>query len=254
MTIQDHINVNVLGQPSTFKICLADVPTNDWVIFRHGKGECGPLDGSKLPLLEKHGPLEKVKNGFSYPFNIIAPQVAINHNSSSKVIAAWLKLKYNAQTIIATGLSLGGYGVYDDKLYDKLNLIYAIAPVCGAGRITQVNDYPQMKAWHFHGDADTTVKLGTAKGFIDKYNLLHPESPIKLTIYPGVGHNAWDKAYDVTPGKDELLEWFIQMFAEAPKPGSNVEAMQRLNALLHQMQNGVDTIDLGISQIRETFK
>ncbi len=226
MTISDHINENILGLPSTFKIYLADVPTNDWLIFRHGQAECGPVDGSKLSLVEKHGPPLHAKNGHPYPFNIIAPQVTTNHTKSSMVIAPWLRLKYKAQTILGTGLSLGGFGVYDDKLNDKANLIYAIAPVCGAGRITSVEEYPDMRAWHFHGDLDMTVRIKTATGFIDKYNLIHPDSPIKLTVYPGVKHDAWSRAYDVTPGKDELTQWFIQMFAEAPKPVVDIESFK----------------------------
>jgi predicted peptidase len=226
MKIVDCIGEVALGVPVPYIHLIPDEPSDCFLVFLHGAGETGTVDGAQIRDLEIHGPVMHAKRGFNYKFNIIAPQVQNDHKNLMKVFPAYIKLKYNARVIIVTGLSLGGYGTYDAALNDKLGLIYAYAPVCGAGRPTLIEGYPSnMRMWHFHGDADTTVKWSTARAFINLYNSLNPESQIKTTIYPGINHNSWSKAYSVTPGQDELLQQFNKWFDEAPKQ-TNLDDMK----------------------------
>jgi hypothetical protein len=36
---------------------------------------------------------------------------------------------------------------------------------------------------------------------------------VKKTIYPGVGHNSWDRTYDGSAGHD-VFEWLLQFTRE----------------------------------------
>ena len=86
------------------------------------------------------------------------------------------------------------------------------------GAVTGINTHPKLfrASWAFHGDKDTRVPYIKSKAFVDAYNATHT-TQWKYTLYPGVGHNAWDKACSVTPGQDELLQWLKVQFAAYPK-------------------------------------
>jgi predicted peptidase len=217
MKITDHIQDNAMGNSTTYKLFEPIVPSKNYLIFLHGKGEVGPADGSNLSAVSKLGYTKHATSGFEFPFNIIAPQAVTSFNLIKKFFPGFVKMKYKADTIIVTGLSMGGIGTFDMKFYDDLNLVYAIAPVCGGHPSSNASKFPEMPGWAFHGENDTIVRYTQSKNFVDAYNNTHT-SEFKYTLYPGVGHNAWDKAYSVTPGQDELLQWIIQKFNEAPKP------------------------------------
>lgn len=225
MTITDNIMEPAFGTKITYKLIKAKVPTDRLLICLHGKGEIGPLDGSNLAETLKLGYPMHAKNGFEFNFNMVVPQSAIDHRNLVKILIPYVKLKYNPSAIIVTGLSLGGYGTYDAQLYDTLGLITAIAPVCGAGRLSLVADYGRMNCFHIHGEADTVVAWKTAKAFIDKYNE-KAVWPIKYHVYPGVGHDVWTKAYSVKTGEDELLQWIMARFEEVPAGPVNNDALK----------------------------
>lgn len=217
MKITDFIQENAFGHLVNFKLYEPGTPSKNYLIFLHGIGECGPTDGSQLGLVERHGYPKHAKAGFEFPFNIVAPQVASSYSSLRKFMPAYVKLRFNAEVIIVTGLSMGGFGTFDMRYFDELNLIHAIAPVCGGANAVWGADYPETPGWVFHGDADTTVRYQRSLGFVNVYNDCH-ETQMAYTLYPGVGHDAWTKAYSVAPDQDELLQWIITEFHAAPKP------------------------------------
>jgi predicted peptidase len=219
MNITSHIGEVGIGHVVNYKLFEPSVPSKNYLICLHGIGERGPADGSMLHLVEKLGYPKHAKNGFEFPFNIVAPQVVTSYAAVKKFLPGFIKLKYNADVIIVTGLSMGGYGTFDTQTYDVFRLVYAIAPVCGGGNATAMKAWPEVNGWVFHGENDTTVKYQSSKGPVDVYNATHTKQ-IKYTLYPGVGHNAWDKAYSVTAGSDELLQQIIKWFNEAPKPNA----------------------------------
>lgn len=258
--MKKHTTEKAFGNPVIYIEIPAEVESRDYVIFLHGAGEIGPLDASKLDLVLKHGWPKEAKNGKKFTFNLIIPQsqsVAAGHRNLVKYFPAYIKMKYNARSIFVTGLSMGGYGAYDAILTDNLGIIDGIASVCGAGRSTMMNDYREMTAWHFHGDKDSTVSYRTAKAFVDSYNTSHT-SKIKWTLYPGVGHNSWDKAYSIVPGEDELLQWVIQIFKEKAANDNNhsaelEEIKRRIQILLQLWEKSKNDFDQVIHHIGETI-
>jgi predicted peptidase len=225
MTITPIIEEPCFRTKITYYHIKPKVPSPIYVIFLHGQGELGPLDGSNLAEVLKLGWPMHAKNGFEFPWNMIVPQSQYDHRNLIKLLVPYVKLKYKASGLFVTGLSLGGYGTYDAVLYDTLGLINAIGPVCGSGRLASVASYGRMKAFHIHGENDSTVKWNTARAFIEKYNET-AVWPIKYHVYPGVGHNVWNQAYSVKPGEDELYQWFLERIEELPAEPLNTQAMK----------------------------
>lgn len=227
MNITPHINQNAFGLTINYKLYEPLIPSKNYLICYHGKGELGPLDGSQLDKVEVHGYPKHARNGYEFPFNIIAPQAQTSYSSIRKLLPAYVKLKYKADTIIVTGLSLGGFATFDTPLFDHFKLVCAIAPVCGGISPTLAATYPEINGWAFHGDRDTIVPYGKSKFFVDKYNQNHSHG-FKYTLYPGVGHNAWDKAY---APEGELLDWINTQFATAPSRDIKQKLLDFLNSL-----------------------
>jgi predicted peptidase len=194
MKVTDHIRENAFGNEVTYRMYEPENGSKNFVIFLHGIGECGPIDGSQLNKVEAHGYPQLIKAGAEYPFNVIAPQVAVSYSVLKKFILPYIKLKYGANKIIVTGLSLGGMATYELVTQDDFKLIDAIAPVCGKLSPLLAPAYPELDIWAFHGDKDTTVPFAADKAFVDAYNASHKKQ-IKFSVYVGVAHNAWDFAY-----------------------------------------------------------
>ena len=66
--------------------------------------------------------------------------------------------------------------------------------------ILNLKDLP---IWLFHGDKDEVIPLENSQSI---YKVLKPVNKnIKLTVYKGVDHNSWDRAYD----DNELYKWML---------------------------------------------
>ena len=61
-----------------------------------------------------------------------------------------------------------------------------------------------MPIWVFHGTEDPVIPFSESELMVKK--LLTMGYDIRLTAYPEVGHNAWEKAYL----EDELYSWFLR--------------------------------------------
>lgn len=190
------------------------------VFFMHGLGERGNLQ-SDLTLVSKHGPPKWVKNGTKFPFILISPQLKTNYGDwppwyiDEVVEYCRTYLRIDPRRIYITGMSLGGGGAwYYAQTYP--NKVAALAPVCGSRNLTSkacdlVNN--KIPVWAFHGDKDSTVPLSRSVNMINAMNACVPApnpAPI-LTIYPGVGHNAWDNAYrpDNTIHNPNVYQWMM---------------------------------------------
>lgn len=189
---------------------MADQPTNFWVPFLHGVGEVGPLDGSMQHKIETHGYPKHIKNGLSLPFNVYAVQSPVqNHNAICKVLVPHLMMQYGAEDIVVTGLSMGGYGTWNMLWRDHYKKLKAIVPVCGASNFSNYQDANNIPVLAVHGDKDTKVYYSRGKKTVDLLNEAHPGQAELITL-PGVGHNAWDQAYDVNhPVGQRVLDFIM---------------------------------------------
>ncbi len=190
------------------------------MFFLHGLGERGNNE-SDLPKVAKNGPPKLVKNGTDFPFILISPQLKTNldwpPNYVDEVVEHILQgsLRVDPNRVYVTGLSLGGGGAwfYAQSFPEK---IAALAPICGsrnnknkACNIAAEN----IPVWAFHGDNDPTINYKKTTLMIEAINECTPAiNPApKLTIYEGVSHNSWSRAYknDNSLHTPNIYQWFM---------------------------------------------
>lgn len=228
------------------------------VIFLHGVGERGANSTNKstlegtVQLVAKLGPPKHVKDGHNFPFILISPQLKNNNGSWPNwyvlEVINWAKskLRVDEKQIHITGLSLGG-GAAWAMMQDYPKLFASGAPLCAgynspgkAPNIAKEN----IPIWTFHGDADTTVPLSKTTKMVNAVNGSKPTpSPkVKLTVYPGVKHDAWGRAYrpDHSYHKPNVYEWMMSQSNK--KNGSN--SLPTANAGSDKTYNGTSKITL----------
>ncbi len=184
------------------------------IIFLHGMGE----RGEDLKLVKRHGPPKVVAKDKSLPFLIVSLQCLKGKKGSGmfKGGKGWwqtkdlnLVLKYLLKTlnvdkdrVYLTGLSMGGFGTWSWAAENPEHFA-AIAPVCGGGNPMVGRKYGKLPIWAFHGDKDNVVPLRMSQAMVDA--VVAAKGNAKLTVYPGVGHDSWNKAYN----DKELYKWFL---------------------------------------------
>lgn len=101
------------------------------------------------------------------------------------------------------GLSMGGMGTYE-LLYHMPHTFAAAFSICGGGMENKLAPkIAQTPLWIFHGDADDVVPVEFSVKMANAIKEANGE-PL-LTIYEGVGHNAWDKVFQ----EPDLLNWLF---------------------------------------------
>ena len=99
------------------------------------------------------------------------------------------------------GLSMGGMGTFD-LLSLKPDIFAAAFPICGGGNPRTARKISRVTAfWIFHGAEDETVDPQYSEEMAAA--LKKHKGDVKLTIYPGTGHNSWDSAF----AEKDLLPW-----------------------------------------------
>jgi predicted esterase len=180
-------------------------PARRWplLIFLHGSGE----RGDDVSVVRKWGPITWLDQGHSVPMIVVEPQCP-EQEWWDPVRLARLVDKISAQRrvdpkrIYFTGLSMGGFGsiefaaTYPDR-------VAAIAPLSGGEDPAIAPRLGKMPAWFFHGADDEVVPAQMSQDLADA--LRRQGAPVKLTIYPGVGHEKWD----VTYANPALYSWFL---------------------------------------------
>ena len=174
------------------------------IIFLHGSGE----RGADLEAVKKHGPPKLVAAGAAWPAVLVSPQLETGarwNPADLHALANLLKarMRIDPDRVLATGLSLGGMGVWDWAAAYPGDLA-AIAPVCGYGDPKQACQVIKVPVRAYHGDADTVVPLAAQQASVDALRACG--GTVDFIIYPGVGHNAWDPAYN----DPELLPWLLR--------------------------------------------
>jgi hypothetical protein len=195
------------------------------VIFLHGADERGAASTDPAVLqttisnVSKLGPPAHVKAGAQFPFILISPQLKTSYGSwpSSYVneVIEHCKtyLRIDEKRIHITGLSMGGHGTW--TCVENMPQVFAsVAPVCGASNTPSKAcgiAAENVPVWAFHGDADPIVNYSKTVNMVKAINACTPApSPAaKATIYAGVQHNAWYRAYflDNTYHNPNYYQW-----------------------------------------------
>lgn len=184
------------------------------VLFLHGLGESGD-GGDELEKVKVHGPCKQVAAGKHFPFVLIAPQNP-RPDTYEKVKKAWppellaalldrveSDLSIDSSRIYVTGLSMGGFGSWNLACAQPKRFA-AVAPICGGGDVTKVNEaMVQTPVWAFHGEDDNVVPVQRSIEMVDALRAVGGD--VRLTVYPGVNHGSWQQTYENPMFYDWLL-------------------------------------------------
>jgi predicted peptidase len=170
----------------------------------HGSGE----RGADLNKIKNKGPLDYINKGHPLPFIVITPQCPSDEWWDSARLVRLIDQvaaanRVDPKRIYVTGLSMGGFGSFDlaASYPDKFA---AIAPLSGGENPAIAERLKKMPTWIFHGDEDGVVP---ARYSVDIFHAMQKlGAPVKLTVYPGVGHSGWDTTYD----DPEFYAWLLQ--------------------------------------------
>ena len=198
------------------------------VIFLHGAGERG--SDNKKQLIHGMNDFASDEVRAKYPAFVIAPQCpegkkwvevdwtlpshAMPEQPSEPLASVFelidhlqKKQPIDSRRIYITGLSMGGFGVWD-AIQRRPELFAAAAPICGGGDPILAKQIQFVPLWVFHGDADDTVKVNRSREMVAALKGVGTE--VKYTEYKGVGHDSWTRTY-----KDPAL--YAWMFAQRKK-------------------------------------
>jgi predicted peptidase len=177
------------------------------LVFLHGAGE----RGDDLNLLKKHGPPKLIAAGKKFQAIVVCPQVPTGefwnpHGVKALVDEVRKSHRVDDASIYLTGISMGGFGTFD-TIGAYPDLFAAAIPICGGAGINVVKFGPlkDMPIWIFHGDKDVAVPVEFSQSAM-KWFERNKAPNVKLTIYPGVGHDSWTQTYD----NPEVWKWLFE--------------------------------------------
>jgi predicted peptidase len=207
---------------------LAEGEKAPLLVFLHGAGERGDDNVSQLKYLPEH--LATPESREKYKTYVFAPQCAAE---SSWVDAIWgakestpiadrptadlqrviETIDYLTTTeaidlgrIYLTGLSMGGYGVWDLACRRPQNFA-AVAPICGGGDEAVAPRLLRVPIWAWHGEFDDAVPVERTRRMIDAIQAAGGKL-CRYTELAGEGHKSWLPAYRDESG---LLDWMFSM-------------------------------------------
>ncbi len=184
-----------------------------FVFFLHGAGERGNDNKTQLLHGVKYFMEDNIRN--DYYFILIAPQcpesarwVEVDWSKPSHKMPARISvplkqsfqlidsliLVHNVDTnrIYITGLSMGGFGVWD-ALERKPKFFAAAMPICGGGDESKAGLLIDIPIKAFHGNLDHLVIPERTTNMVNAIRL--NGGIAEATIFNNYGHLCWNKVY-----------------------------------------------------------
>jgi predicted peptidase len=179
-------------------------PDRAWplVVFLHGSGECG-TDGQKQ-VAQGIG-TNILWHADRWPCVVLFPQKPLVDEPWERYDAPVMAMVAEAQRrwridpdrVALTGLSQGGHGAWALGSMHP-GVWSAVVPICG---YAEPLDAPTIAAglrgvpvWALHGGSDDVVPPSQTETIAAALRAAGAEP--RVTIYPGVNHGSWNKAYD----------------------------------------------------------
>lgn len=195
-------------------------PKKAWpvVLFLHGSGERGN-DGLRATQIGAGAAIRSAPE--NVPAIVVFPQAPVEsrwlEEPADAAMAALDHVQREFHTdphrLYLTGLSMGGYGTWHLAMAHPERWA-ALVVVCGGllphPTTTAVRQSPlnaaaadpyaftahavhKLPIWIFHGSDDGVIPVDESRRMHNA--LVQEQTAVRYTEYPGVGHNAWEKAY-----------------------------------------------------------
>jgi len=194
------------------------------LVVLHGSSESGPGTNASLGDLFAAGIARMIQTGAwpdSRPFVVLFPQHAATPAApcfTSTEIDRFIRYAIGAygidsSRVYLTGYSCGAIGIWNYLGAHTDQLVTAVVPIAGDGRDAYKAAGCRLglvPIWAFAGDQDTVVDPdGSIEPMHELSSCSTPKAAdVRLTIYPGVGHDAWDRTYDGSAGND-IYSWLL---------------------------------------------
>jgi predicted peptidase len=124
------------------------------------------------------------------------------------------KYEVDADRVYLTGLSMGGYAVWDWALH-RPERFAAIVPISGEPNtdLADIIAKARLPVWAFHGSKDKEVWPHEDQKMV---NLIQKAGgDARLTLYEDAGLDAWTRTY----ANPELYRWMLSHRRSERKPG-----------------------------------
>ncbi len=179
--------------------------TRRWpvILVLHGRGECG----EDIGIVRRQGLPRRVELRGGLPFVVVAPQ------SSNWLWDPWTlgtvldevlgRFRVDPDRVYLVGASMGGNGTWAMAAAFP-DRFAAIAPICGRGDLGQAERLRRVPTWAFHGGEDRVVPLEASERMVAALKAVGGDA--RLTVYPGVGHDAWTRTFD----DPVFYEWLLR--------------------------------------------
>jgi predicted peptidase len=173
------------------------------LLFLHGAGE----RGYDIEDVKRCGPPMLAARGIAFPMIVCSPQADPGARWQpprlhALVAALGERFAIDPRRVLATGLSLGGGGVWRWACEFPDDLA-GIAPVCGSCDPAAVHAMLRVPVRAYHGDQDPLVPVARQQAPIAE--LQRQGGTASLTVFKGVGHDSWTSAYEDA----ELWRWLL---------------------------------------------
>jgi len=173
------------------------------VFLFHGSGS----RGTNINELKRNCFFE-ITEKLHYDFITVAPQC---HENSW--IEVWDKVKLlvdeisfsdfcDENRVYAIGPSMGGYAVWQIAM-SMPHRFAAIAPMCGGGMYWNADRLKNIPIWAFHGECDNLIECRESEKMVDAVNACGGRA--RLTVYPELGHEIWEKTYR----DKQVFDWLL---------------------------------------------
>jgi predicted peptidase len=96
------------------------------------------------------------------------------------------------------------------------NRLAAFVPICGAlppdSLIAKQIAATDTHIWAFHNTDDNVVSVSYTTRYVNYIKFYNPDFPVKMTIWPTGGHDAWSRSTDPSYQEDgkNIYEWMLQ--------------------------------------------
>ena len=193
------------------------------VVFFHGAGERGSDNVKQLIHAMSDFSTDAARE--KHPCFVVAPQcpegaqwvdtpwTADSHTMpvdpseplrlSLELVGALTKeFSIDQKRIYLTGLSMGGFGVWD-AMQRRPDLFAAAVTVCSGGDAALAKNIAHIPVWVFHGDKDPVVKPQRSRDMVEA--LKQAGGTPRYTEYRDTGHNSWTATY----ANREVHDWLF---------------------------------------------
>ena len=169
------------------------------ILFLHGAGERG--DGQEmLELVNVHGVARYASCGtYELDAIVLCPQCPQGRVWNQLVFDLYALVdsvaeQYGAdrRRMSITGISMGGFGTWEMAMTYP-DRFCAFAPICGGGMAWRTDALKNKPIWAFHGADDPVVSITNSEEMVAAAK--RNGANATLTVFPGVGHNSWERAY-----------------------------------------------------------